>query len=269
MWLAVVECLWLLYFADVQNACMCMQVLRESHMQTSMLLSPSVLTPAAGEESLSSMDSDDEARFEGGSSTNEPSVDRVCVLSLESSVLTQQAVRQVFEGTTKRLREPFIASITTQECQLAGTACTGACTVCSFNNNKGIHKMQPHIACSLQGGISNIASETGTREAGGESSIQGASRSPQEPTPPVQYIFDFLPERRKAEVLATQSRRGELATNCLNAAVFMLAVLILMTDTCSFPHSHVSQIPLQVSFVLVFNHTYASVHGLPYSSWLQ
>lgn len=51
-------------------------------METSMLLSPSVLTPATGEESVSSMDSDDEARSEGASSSDEPSVDRVCALSM-------------------------------------------------------------------------------------------------------------------------------------------------------------------------------------------
>ena len=38
-----------------------MKVLRECGLATGMLLSPSVLTAAAGEESVSSLDSDDDA----------------------------------------------------------------------------------------------------------------------------------------------------------------------------------------------------------------
>jgi len=41
---------------------MCLQVLRECKLACSMRLSPSVLTAAAGEESLSSFDSDDDTR---------------------------------------------------------------------------------------------------------------------------------------------------------------------------------------------------------------
>lgn len=44
---------------------MCSQVLRECRLASSMRLSPSVLTAAAGEESLSSFDSDDDARADG------------------------------------------------------------------------------------------------------------------------------------------------------------------------------------------------------------
>ena len=40
---------------------MCMQVLKECGLATGMLLSPSVLTAAAGEDSVASVDSDDEA----------------------------------------------------------------------------------------------------------------------------------------------------------------------------------------------------------------
>ncbi|BDA50302.1 hypothetical protein COCOBI_15-4310 [Coccomyxa sp. Obi] len=132
-----------------------LEVLRESHMETSMPLSPSVLTPAAGEESVSSMDSDDEARSEIASSTDEPSVDR--------------------------------------------------------------------------GGVSEqiTASEedTGTPEMGGEPMEEAASQTPQEPNPPVEYIFDFLPERRKAEVLATQSREGrDLQTR--SAALHLLMAFV-------------------------------------------
>ncbi|CAL8465195.1 g4730 [Coccomyxa elongata] len=132
-----------------------LEVLRESHMETSMLLSPSVLTPAAGEESVSSMDSDDEARSEGASSTDEPSVDR-------GGVSEQVAASKV---------------------------------------------------------------DSGTRETTGESLEEAASQIPQEPTPPVEYIFDFLPERRKAEVLATESREGkDLQTR--SAALHLLMAFV-------------------------------------------
>ncbi len=74
------------------------------------------------------------------------------------------------------------------------------------------HKRHSHVACSVQGGVSEQVAaskvDSGTRGTTGESFEEPANQIPQEPTPPVEYIFDFLPERRKAEVLASQSKEG-------------------------------------------------------------
>lgn len=46
-------------------------------------------------------------------------------------------------------------------------------------------------------------------EADAETSPKDSEQALQEAAPPIEYIFDFLPERRKADIIALNSNEGE------------------------------------------------------------
>jgi len=53
------------------------------------------------------------------------------------------------------------------------------------------------------------STDASSTEADAETFPKGSEQVPQEAAPPIEYVFDFLPERRKADIIALNSSKGE------------------------------------------------------------
>lgn len=84
-------------------------------------------------------------------------------------------------------------------CCQAHTAITLMSSTLCVQDDRGKEAASPNLAASSSGSCTEASAEA------------SSNQWQQEPSLPVEYIFDFLPERRKAQVLADASRIGDCA----------------------------------------------------------